>query len=408
MSWTDHVIWWHLHPLGFVDAEPTHTPQVTHRLGHIVNWLDYAIDLGTNGLLLAPIFASASHGYDTLDYYRIDPRLGDEADFDELLREAKERGFRVCLDGVFNHVSEDHEIVRRALDEGEGSEAGKWLKWIDGYPRAFEGNFDLVELNLAYPPVVDYIVDVMTHWLDRGIDGWRLDAAFAVGAATWRPIVERVKAVHPDAWIIAELIHGDYGDFVAESGVDSVTQYELWKATWSSLNDRNFHELEWTLSRHAAFSQKFRPQTFVGNHDTTRIATKITDPRHVPLAVALLMTLPGIPSIYAGDEQGFTGEKLDQAHGDDAVRPPFPLTPAGLAPYGVETFALYQRLVAIRRRHPWLVDANLATTDVTNETMRVQLDSGGHRLVLVLNTGDEPTVVDGVGVGAHDFTVVED
>ncbi len=408
MSWTDHVIWWHLYPLRFVDAEPTYTPEVTHRFGHLVNWLDYAIDLGTNGLLLAPVFASTSHGYDTLDYYRIDPRLGDEQDFGEFLREAKARGLRVCLDGVFNHVSEDHEIVARARRDGPHSEAGQWLKWVDGYPRAFEGNFDLVELNLAHPPVVDYIVDVMIHWLDRGVDGWRLDAAFAVGAATWRPIIERVKRKHPDAWIIAELIHGDYGDFVAESGVDSVTQYELWKAIWSSLNDRNFHELEHALSRHATFCERFRPQTFVGNHDTTRIATKLTDPRHVPLAVALLMTLPGIPSIYAGDEQGFTGEKLDQAHGDDAVRPPFPLTPAGLAPYGRETFALYQRMVAIRRRHPWLVDAHLETTDVTNETMRVQLDSGGHRLVLVLNTGDEPTVVDGVGVGAHDFTVVED
>jgi len=128
----------------------------------------------------------------------------------------------------------------------------------------------------------------------------------------------------------------------------------------------------------------------------------------VPLAVALLMTLPGIPSIYAGDEQGFTGEKLDQAHGDDAVRPPFPLTPAGLAPYGVETYALYQRLVALRRRNPWLVAARLTTTDVTNDTMRIALAGpGGEQLVLVLNTADEPAVVGGVAVGAHGFAVVE-
>lgn len=408
MSWTENVIWWHLYPLRFVDAESTYTAEITHRFGHIANWLDYAIELGTNGLLLAPIFASTSHGYDTLDYHRIDPRLGDEADFDKFLRDAKARGFRVCLDGVFNHVSEDHEIVRRALAGGPGSEDGKWLKWSDSYPMAFEGNLDLVELNFAHPPVVDYIVDVMIHWLDRGVDGWRLDAAFAVGASSWRPIIERVKAVHPDAWILAELIHGDYGDFVAESGVDSVTQYELWKATWSSLNDHNLHELNHALGRHAAFCERFRPQTFVGNHDTTRIATKLADPRHVPLAAALLMTLPGIPSIYAGDEQGFTGEKLDQAHGDDAVRPPFPLTPAGLAPYGVETYALYQRLVALRRRNPWLVAARLTTSDVTNDTMRIALAGpGGEQLVLVLNTADEPAVVGGVAVGAHDFAVVE-
>jgi cyclomaltodextrinase len=114
----------------------------------------------------------------------------------------------------------------------------------------------------------------MTYWLGRGIDGWRLDAAFAPGAAAWRPIIERVKAAYPHAWIVAEVIHGDYVDFVAESGADSLTQYELWKATWSSLNDANFHELTWTLKRHAEFSASFRAQTFLGNHDVTRIATK--------------------------------------------------------------------------------------------------------------------------------------
>lgn len=124
MSWTENVIWWHLYPLRFVDAESTYTAEITHRFGHIANWLDYAIELGTNGLLLAPIFASTSHGYDTLDYHRIDPRLGDEADFDKFLRDAKARGFRVCLDGVFNHVSEDHEIVRRALAGGPAPRTG--------------------------------------------------------------------------------------------------------------------------------------------------------------------------------------------------------------------------------------------------------------------------------------------
>ena len=407
MDWTDHVMWWHLYPLRFVDAEATRVSAVTHRFGHLIAWLDYAVDLGVNGLLLAPVFSSVSHGYDTLDHRRIDPRLGDDADFAEFLREAKARGLRVCLDGVFNHVSEEHDIVRRARAGGPDSEAGRWLRWQDGYPRVFEGNFDLVELNFSHPPVVDFIVDVMIHWLDRGVEGWRLDAAFAVVAEAWRPIFARVKAAHPAAWILAELIHGDYPDFVAHSGVDSVTQYELWKAIWSSLNDKNFHELEWTLRRHAEFTAHFRPQTFLGNHDTTRIATKLTDPRHLPLAVALLLTLPGIPSIYAGDEQAFTGEKLDQPHGDDAVRPPFPRTPAELAPFGAPTFALYKRLVGLRRRHPWLVDAAL-TTDATNETMRIVLSSGDHRLIVALNTGDEPVTLGGVAVGAHDVTIVED
>jgi glycosidase len=408
MGWADTVIWWHLYPLGFVAAEPTATSTITHRLGRLVDWLDYAIELGTNGLLIAPVFASVSHGYDTLDHFRIDPRLGDEADFDAFLAEAKARGFRVCLDGVFNHVSEDHEIVRRALADGPESDAGRWLRWSGPYPMGFEGNLDLVELDLAHPPVADYIVDVMGHWLDRGVDGWRLDAAFAVGPETWRPILARVRTAYPDAWIVAEVIQADYPAFVAASDVDSVTQYELWKAIWSSLNDRNLHELEWTLGRHAEFARVFRPQTFLGNHDTTRIATKLQDPRHLPLAVAVLMTVPGIPSIYAGDEQGFTGEKLDQPNGDDAVRPPFPATPAGLAPYGAETLAMYQRLVALRRRNPWLLDATLTTPEVSNATMLLECRSDDRRLRLALNISDERATIGGLAVAPHDFVVAED
>jgi len=375
VGWVASVIWWHCYPLRFVGAETRAEElpegEVRHRLGRLIGWLDYLIDLGANGLMLAPIFASTSHGYDTLDYFRADPRLGDLDDFDDLVRNARDRGIRVCLDGVFNHVSQDHEIVRRALEDGPDSEAGRWVTWDNGYTIGFEGNLDLVELNFAHPPVVDYIVDVMCFWLDRGVDGWRLDAAFAPGGSAWRPIIDRVKAAHPQAWIVAELIKGGYPEFVAESGVDSVTQYELWKATWSSLNDRNLHELDWTLKRHAEFSAAFRCQTFLGNHDQTRIATLLQDLRNLPLAVAVLMLVPGIPTIYAGDEQAFTGEKLDQPRGDDPVRPPFPDTPAQLLPFGAGTLAVYKDLVRVRRDHPWLVDARLTTADVTDTTMTI-------------------------------------
>jgi glycosidase len=321
------------------------------------------------------------------------------------VREAKERGIRICLDGVFNHVSQDHEIVRRAMRDGPDSEAGQWVTWDNGYTIGFEGNLDLVELNFDHPPVVDYLVEVMNFWLDRGVDGWRLDAAFAAGGAAWRPVIERVKAAHPEAWIVAELINGGYPEFVAESGVDSVTQYEVWKATWSSLNDRNLPELDWALRRHAEFAAAFRCQMFLGNHDQTRIATLLDDLRSLPLSVALLMLLPGVPTIYAGDEQAFTGEKLNQPRGDDAVRPPFPVTPDQLLPFGAETLVLYKDLVRVRRDHPWLVDAALSTADVTDTTMTVELRSGEDRLRLTLNAGDESASVGGVSVEPHSYVI---
>lgn len=390
MDWPAHVIWWHCYPLGFVNAEDNAVHEVRHRLGQLTNWLDYLIDLGCNGLLMAPIFASVSHGYDTLDHYRIDPRLGDDEDFGELMWKAKERGIRVLLDGVFNHVSREHPIVQRALAAGPGTPEGDWLRWVDGYPWVFEGHEPLVELNLAHPPVIDFVVDIMNHWLDRGVDGWRLDAAYAPGAANWRPIVERVKARHPDCWLLGEVIHGDYAEFVRESGVDSVTQYELWHAIWESLNHRNFFSLDWTLGRHRRLCESFRPQTFVSNHDVTRVASQLADQRHVAHAALLLTLLPGIPSIYAGDEQRFTGVKTDEPGGDDAVRPPFPDTPGGLLPWGADTFELYQRLLALRRRLPWLVDGVVSTRNLANESVVVVVEGPEETVELALNVSEEP------------------
>ncbi len=411
MTWTDTVIWWHCYPLGFTGAERYGSEAIEHRLPQLGNWLDYVIRLGANGLLLGPIFASRSHGYDTVDHFRIDSRLGDRADFDALLNQAHELGIKVVLDGVFNHVCVDHEIVRRAKAGGPNSVDGAWVRWVGEYVRGFEGNLDLVELNLANPAVQDYVVEVMNHWLEAGIDGWRLDAAYAPGAEAWAPIVARVKADHPDVWILAEVIHGDYCEFQTISGVDSITQYELWKAIWSSLLDRNPHELAWTLQRHAEFSARFRTQTFIGNHDVTRIATKLDDADRLRLAIALLFLLPGVPSIYAGDEQGFTGEKTDGSFGDDAVRPAFPNEPSGLAEFGRPVFEEYQRLIHLRRTHPWLVDAEVSVAGLDDHGIGIELTGAGARLGAALNFSEEPATVrvfdQEVRLAPNDWALVE-
>ena len=106
MSWAEHAICWHVYPLGFLgapirDRDAQVGDALTHRLLGLVAWLDYMVELGASALLLGPIFDSSTHGYDTLDHYRIDPRLGDETDFDSLVRECHERGLKVILDGVF-------------------------------------------------------------------------------------------------------------------------------------------------------------------------------------------------------------------------------------------------------------------------------------------------------------------
>ena len=162
---------------------------------------------------------------------------------------------------------------------------------------------------------------------------------------------------------------GDYAAYVQASGLDSVTQYELWKGIWSSLIDGNLFELAWALRRHNQWLEHFTPMTFVGNHDVTRLATRLRDRRLIGAALAVLLTVGGTPSIYYGDEQAFEGAKEERAGGDDAIRPAFPLGEAGLAPYGWDVFRLHQDLIGLRRRHPWLHRARTEIVDLANRRL---------------------------------------
>ena len=230
-----------------------------------------------------------------------------------------------------------------------------------------------------------------------GTAGWRLDAAYAVPPSFWAKALPRVRGAHPEAWFVGEVIHGDYLAYAKDSGLDSVTQYELWKAIWSSLNDRNFFELAWTLDRHNQILDGMTPQTFLGNHDVTRLASQLNDERHIGHALAVLFTVGGIPSVYYGDEQAFRGIKEDRAGGDDEIRPAFPASPAELLPEGWPTYRLHQRLIGFRRRHPWLVTARTATEHLSNTAMAIRLApsagaepaGGAEQVLLLLNTGDD-------------------
>jgi len=273
----------------------------------------------------------------------------------------------VLLDGVFNHVGRSFPAVTDVLAHGEQSSFASWVRRdATGGLATFEGHDRLVALNHDTPAVVDHVAEVMTYWLDRGVSGWRLDAAYAVPIPFWAAVTERVRVRHPHAWLVGEVIHGDYAAYVTGGGLDAVTQYELWKAVWSSLNDANLFELAWALDRHNALLDTCAPLTFLGNHDVTRIASRLEDSAHLQVALVLLLTLGGVPTVYAGDEQALRGIKQDRPGGDDAVRPAFPDTPAGLDPEGWDHYRLHQHLIGLRRRHPWLVRARSTVASLTN------------------------------------------
>ncbi|AGB23617.1 glycosidase [Mycobacterium sp. JS623] len=387
-AWVEHVIWWQVYPLGFVGAYPADSAPTAdeHRMRRIVDWFDHAVALGASGIALGPVFASRTHGYDTTDHYRIDSRLGDDSDFDHLIAEAHRRGLRVLLDGVFNHVATD---FARA----------EWFRKRGNTLDTFEGHGELIALDHDNPDVIDYTVDVMIHWLRRGADGWRLDAAYAVPDHFWAAALPRVRAEFPDAWFVGEVIHGDYAARVRDSGFDSVTQYELWKAVWSSLNDGNFHELNWALVRHNEFLDDFVPMTFVGNHDVTRIASQLANTRHLEHALVLLLTTGGTPSVYAGDESAYRGVKEERFGGDDAVRPEFTAPLMGVDEHGHDIYRLHQYLIGLRRRHPWLHTARTTKLQLTNRQYVYETRNGADVLLVALNIDDAPLPISLSGLG---------
>jgi glycosidase len=422
-------MWWQVYPLGFVGAPIRDRigggeagggeagagevgdgeaggggdligGEVVHRMARLEHWLDHLVSLGLNGLSLGPVFASSTHGYDTVDHLRIDPRLGDGDDFDRFVAAAHERGVRVLLDGVFNHVGREHPAFRELEERGpEASTVGlfrvRWNGWTPGDPvdaDVFEGHHHLVELNHDSDEVDDLVVRVLTHWLNRGADGWRLDAAYAVPPAFWARVLPRVRESHPEAWFVGEILHGDTTAIVRESSLDSVTQYELWQGIWHSIADRNFFELKHAVERDDELLAEFVPATFVGNHDVTRIASAVGDPRHLAHAVVLLFTLAGTPSVYAGDEFAMTGVKEQRVGGDDAVRPEFPDRPpteTELDGAAREALDVHRRLIALRRRLPWLHRAHSDVVTVTNTAIVIRTATGSGAVVVALNLGDD-------------------
>ena len=341
--------------ISLPDWLPGRTLYQVHSLGatsgssirSITDWLDHIASLGCGALLLTPIHRSSTHGYDTIDAFALDPRLGTDADFDELVSACRERDLRLVLDGVFNHVG-------RAFPRTE---------WLSG--ATFEGHDELPALDHSNPEVLTWATDVAIHWLDRGADGWRFDVAYALPRPFLSELTTRIRAAHPQAFLFGEMIHGDYTGFVRDTGLNSVTQYELYKAIWSSLNDGNMWELAWALDRHQHFVETFAPTTFVGNHDVTRIASQLHDPAHLDHALAILFTVPGIPCVYYGDELGWTGVKEHRPGGDDAIRPALPASTDATG----ELWERHRQWIRFRRDHPELTNARMEVLDKTNRTI---------------------------------------
>lgn len=313
-------------------------------------------DLGCNGIWLMPISPSASyHKYDVMDYEAIDSAYGTMEDFEQLIDECNKRGIDVVIDLVMNHSSIAHPWFKAARDylkelpEGEepNSEDCKYIDYytfVKGTPVGnyyqvagtddyyYEGMFSqqMPDLNLDNPDVRAEFEDIVSFWLDKGVSGFRLDAAkeyFSgdtaknVEVLTW--FNNYVKSVNPDAYIVAETWCSDYARYT-ESGIDSAFNFNyssfdgnislVTKGADKTYSGSYFAKcLVETQEELSEYSDTAISATFLGNHDLDRTAHYLAfDENKIKFAHGLLGIMSGNTFIYYGDEIGIGGSGADE------------------------------------------------------------------------------------------------
>jgi len=406
-TWPSQSVFYHLYPLGCGGAPWRNDFQAApeNRLEPLAQWLDHWEYLGVNALYLGPVFESSTHGYDTADYFRVDRRLGTNADLAGLVAALHRRGIRVVLDAVFNHVGRDFWAFQDVRARGRESRYCGWIFNLDfsrgnpcGDPFSYEtwqGHWPLVKLNVLHPEVKDHLFAAVASWIrEYDIDGLRLDAADCIAPDFLRDLAAFGRRLKPEFWVMGEVIHGDYRQWANPGCLDSVTNYEIYKGLYSSLNDRNLFEIAHSLDRQFGPRGIYRGlelYNFADNHDVTRLATILREPRHLYVAYCLLFCMPGIPSIYYGSEWGIPGRKL--ADSDRELRPRIdPGLFWGANPHPDLPAALH-RLSWIRRRSAALMTGDYRNVAIAPEQLAFLRQAAGETVLVAANAAAEPATL---------------
>jgi glycosidase len=323
--WVTDSIFYHIYPLGFCGAPERNDFVSTpfNRLEKIYEWIPHLRNLKVNAIYLGPLFESTAHGYDTANYFHVDRRLGTNEVLAKLIKELHDNGIKVILDGVFNHVGRDFWAFRDIQQRGTASPFCNWFQGLDfSMPSQFgdsfcyegwNGNFDLVKLNLHSDEVRNHLFQAIRHWVQEfEIDGLRLDVADCLDHQFMRDLSIFCHSLNTNFWLMGEVIHGDYTHWANSNMLNSVTNYEAYKGLYSSLVDKNYFEIAYSLNRQFGQSGLYRDlmlYNFADNHDVNRVATSLKNPYHLYPLYCLLFTMPGVPSIYYGSEWGLEGQR---------------------------------------------------------------------------------------------------
>lgn len=431
-DWVKHAIFYQVFPDRFArsprtehDAELSFKPWGTPPeeggfqggdLRGVTDRLDYLEALGVTALYLNPIFASASnHRYHTYDYYEVDPLLGGNEALRELLDAAHERGIRVVLDGVFNHTGRGFWPFHHVLENGGDSPYIDWFTIEDWPLRPYapdpdvDHNYDswmdlpaLPALNVDNPDVRRFLFDVARHWIEFGIDGWRLDVPQEIDDPSfWKTFRRVVKDVNPEAYLCGEIwgeapgwLQGDRFDAVMNyplvapilsfCGADTLrSDYEKAHLTFAPLDGPDFaEEVERVMSLYD-WEVTCAQLNLLDSHDMARARWIMGgESSALRLAVLCQMTLPGAPCIYYGDEIGLSSP------GDPHCREAFPWDDE--ARWNRELLDVYRRVTQLRHDHVALRTGSFRVLQAVGRTCAFHRSHDEEEAVVVLNAAQEP------------------
>lgn len=394
--WAYESVFYQIYPLGFCGAPFENDGVQTHKIKKVEEWIPHMKKLGINAIYFSPVFESDTHGYNTRDYKKIDVRIGTNQDFKEVCQRLHENGIRVVLDGVFNHVGRGFYQFQDVLKNRENSPYLNWFHinlggnsnyndglWYEGW----EGNYDLVKLNLQNGEVVHHILDAVQYWIQEfDIDGLRLDVAYCLDENFVRTLRSFTTERKSDFFLLGEMLHGDYNRLMNDSMLHSVTNYECYKGLYSSFNSMNMFEINHSLLR------QFGPEnwtlykgkhllSFVDNHDVTRVASILTNEKHLPLIYAMCFGMPGIPCVYYGSEWG---TRADKSEGDPALRPCFE------QPEWNELSEFISKLAEAKKNSEALNYGSFRSVLLTNRQCIFERASEHERVMVAINADEAP------------------
>lgn len=414
--------------------------------------LDYLQDLGVTGVWLMPIHPSPSyHGYDVTDYLEINPDYGTMADFDAFLAAAHERGIEVVLDLVVNHTSSQHPwFVASAAGDPNYRDFYSWSEenpgwrglggaaWHPKDDAYYLGLFwsEMPDLNFRNPAVQAEMEEVARFWLEKGVDGFRVDAIQHIiesetgliantpeNVAWVADFTAFVKSVREDAYLVGETWTdtATIARYHERADLDVSFNYPLFTALTAAAQRRSSTDLAFTLTQdETQYPEGAVRGTFLSNHDQIRPGTSLgflrRDEEKLRLAAGLFLTLPGVPFLYYGEELGMPNgpgeadeEKRTPMRWDDAENAGFTtgtpwyafstddpaITVAAQAGDPDSLLNLYKDLIALRRAHPALYEGSVEVLESpAADVLALRREAPGETLFVLANLSDDPQELD--------------